>query len=115
MRAKVAPTLPRKSGKVSLEPPVTVRALSEALGLKSVELIFKLRSHGQASANINSTIPEGVVEEIALETGNVADDLLTQMYHNSKRQGAVPPTVVEPVAPAPPAENRAAQPGARQK
>ena len=33
------------------------------------------------------------LNKIALEAGNVADDLLTQMYHNSKKQGAAPPTV----------------------
>jgi biopolymer transport protein ExbB len=27
---------------------------------------------------------------IEKETGNMADDLLTQMYHNSRKQGAVP-------------------------
>jgi biopolymer transport protein ExbB len=27
---------------------------------------------------------------IAMDTGNIADDLLTQMYHNSKRPGAAP-------------------------
>jgi biopolymer transport protein ExbB len=39
------------------------------------------------------------LNKIALETGNVADDLLTQMYHNSKK-AAPPPSAPEP-APAP--------------
>jgi translation initiation factor IF-2 len=62
-------TQPRKAGKVVLEPPITVRALSEALGLKSVELIFKLRGRGLANANINSPVEADVAEEIALESG----------------------------------------------
>jgi biopolymer transport protein ExbB len=28
---------------------------------------------------------------LSMDTGNIADDLLTQMYHNSKRPGAAPP------------------------
>jgi biopolymer transport protein ExbB len=50
------------------------------------------------------------LNKISLETGNVADDLLTQMYHNSKKQGAAPPTVE-----AMPADNRAGAPGVRPK
>jgi biopolymer transport protein ExbB len=30
------------------------------------------------------------IVRIGMETGNIADDLLTQMYHNSKKAGAVP-------------------------
>jgi biopolymer transport protein ExbB len=54
------------------------------------------------------------LNKIALETGNVADDLLTQMYHNSKKQGAAPPTVAPaiPTVEAMPADNRAAAPAA---
>jgi biopolymer transport protein ExbB len=39
------------------------------------------------------------LNKIALETGNVADDLLTQMYHNSKKQGLAPPSVAPSAAP----------------
>lgn len=34
---------------------------------------------------------------VAMDTGNMADDLLTQMYHNSKKPAAAPPTM--PAAP----------------
>jgi hypothetical protein len=59
------------------------------------------------------------LNKIALETGNVADDLLTQMYHNSKKQGAAPipaaaPTVV-PTVEAVPADNRPTSPAVRPK
>jgi biopolymer transport protein ExbB len=30
------------------------------------------------------------LQRIAMDTGNIADDLLTQMYHNSKRPGSAP-------------------------
>jgi biopolymer transport protein ExbB len=38
---------------------------------------------------------------ISMDTGHIADDLLTQMYHNSKKAGAgpsAPPTVTQPPA-----------------
>jgi biopolymer transport protein ExbB len=52
------------------------------------------------------------LNKIALETGNVADDLLTQMYHNSKKQGTAVPTV-EAVPAA--VDNRASTPTVRPK
>ncbi len=62
-------TQPRK-GKVPIELPITVRALSEAIGLRSVELLFKLRDHGlPANTNINSTLPASLAEELALDAG----------------------------------------------
>jgi biopolymer transport protein ExbB len=30
------------------------------------------------------------IVRLTMDTGNIADDLLTQMYHNSKKAGAVP-------------------------
>jgi translation initiation factor IF-2 len=60
-------TQPRK-GKVPVEIPITVRALSEAIGIKSVELMFKLLQHGAPpSTNINSIIDPQMAELIALE------------------------------------------------
>jgi biopolymer transport protein ExbB len=41
---------------------------------------------------------------LSMDTGNVADDLLTQMYHNSKK----PAATAAPAAEAVPADNRAA-------
>jgi biopolymer transport protein ExbB len=37
---------------------------------------------------------------LAMDTGNIADDLLTQMYHNSKRPGAAPAGVNAAASPA---------------
>jgi biopolymer transport protein ExbB len=57
------------------------------------------------------------LNKIALETGNVADDLLTQMYHNSKKPGAAPTPTSVPTVDAVPlaADNRAATPAVKQK
>lgn len=59
----------RKERKVTLEPPITLRALSEALGIRLQQLLFQLRDHGIANPTINTTIPEQLAEELALEAG----------------------------------------------
>jgi biopolymer transport protein ExbB len=35
---------------------------------------------------------------VSMDTGNIADDLLTQMYHNSKKAGPAPTSGVVPTA-----------------
>jgi translation initiation factor IF-2 len=67
MKQKQRPTQPRK-GKVPVFVPITVRALSEALGVKSGDLLFKLKDHGQ-ELNINSTLDPVLAETIALDCG----------------------------------------------
>ena len=60
---------PRK-GKVPVEVPITVRALSEALGIKSGELLMKLMGAGLATGlNINSIVEPDYAATIALEVG----------------------------------------------
>src|SRR5687767_13391436 len=39
-----------------LVPPITVRLLSEALGLRTVELMFMLRQHGALKTTLNSVV-----------------------------------------------------------
>jgi translation initiation factor IF-2 len=51
-------TKPRK-GKVPIEFPITVRSLSEALGIKHQTLLLELMSQGVTSVNINSTLEHG--------------------------------------------------------
>jgi translation initiation factor IF-2 len=60
----------KPKGKVELETPITVRALSEALGVKHGELLMKLLNHGAArNITINSTVELEIVELVALEYG----------------------------------------------
>jgi translation initiation factor IF-2 len=61
------PTQPRK-GKVPIEVPITVRALSEAIGIRSVDLLFKLRDQ-MPNVTINSTIEADLAETFALDAG----------------------------------------------
>jgi translation initiation factor IF-2 len=67
-KKRSGPTQPRK-GKVPIQLPITVRSLSEAAGVRSVDLLFKLRDHGMANATINSTIEPLVAETLALDLG----------------------------------------------
>jgi translation initiation factor IF-2 len=59
---------PRK-GKVPVTLPITVRSLSEAVGVKSNELLGKLMGHGITTLNINSTLDADLAETVALEFG----------------------------------------------
>src|SRR5262249_30798490 len=59
---------PRK-GKVPVQAPITVRALSEAIGKPAVELLFKLRDHGVQASNLNVTLDPDVAAAIALDYG----------------------------------------------
>jgi translation initiation factor IF-2 len=65
------PTLPRRAGsKVPIELPITVRSLSEAIGVKVGDLLFKLRDHGAATTTtVNSTLDPTLAEVIAGEAG----------------------------------------------
>lgn len=57
-------------GKVPLFMPITVRSLSEAVGLKSGDLLFRLRDHGApATISINSIVDPDMAELIAQEAG----------------------------------------------
>jgi translation initiation factor IF-2 len=61
------PTQPRK-GKVPISLPITVRALSEAVGVPSGALLLRLMNHG-VTVSINSTIDPDVAETVALDLG----------------------------------------------
>ena len=55
---------------LELESPLTIRILSEELGVRSVELMFKLKDHGiQANMTINSVVDNEMAQLIALEFG----------------------------------------------
>src|SRR5205807_1655732 len=57
-------------GKAQLEIPITVRALSEAIGVRSGELLMKLLGHGAArNVTINSTVDPEMADLVAVEYG----------------------------------------------
>jgi translation initiation factor IF-2 len=62
-------TMPRV-GKIPVTSPITVRALSEAIGVKSGKLVFQLWDLGAPkTTNINSIIDDETAETLALEAG----------------------------------------------
>jgi translation initiation factor IF-2 len=67
-KTKARPTEERK-GKIPVSVPITVRSLSEAMGKKSMDVLFKLMGHGHANATINSGVDPETAELIALEYG----------------------------------------------
>jgi biopolymer transport protein ExbB len=44
--------------------------------------------------------------KVSMDTGHIADDLLTQMYHNSKKAGTAPPATAPTATPPPPPPGR---------
>jgi translation initiation factor IF-2 len=67
-RRQLKGTIERK-GKVPIALPITVRSLSEAIGMKAAELLFKLKDLTNALFTINSTVEVEVAELIAGEKG----------------------------------------------
>lgn len=69
MRKQDGRTKPRK-GRVPITLPITVRSLSEAVGVRSAELLFKLKEHGvEGNLTINSSLDPVMAEALALELG----------------------------------------------
>ena len=64
-------TAPRK-GRVSLMTPVTVRTLSEAMGIPAKDIVRKLMERKQL-VTINAELPLELAEELALEFGQELD------------------------------------------
>ncbi len=59
-----------RQGKIPLDMPITVRSLSEAVGLSKGDLLLRLMSHGAPqTTNINSTLEPVMAETIALDVG----------------------------------------------
>src|SRR5438445_1201408 len=67
VKRHLGPTQPRK-GKVPIEVPITVRSLSEAIGIKSGDVLLRLQGHGITNVNINSILEPDMAETIALQT-----------------------------------------------
>jgi translation initiation factor IF-2 len=67
-RAPRQGTLPRKGTIIDVEMPISVRSLSEAIGIKANDLMKKLIAKGQM-VTINSGLDENIAEELAIELG----------------------------------------------
>ncbi|HQR09421.1 MAG TPA: translation initiation factor IF-2 [Gemmatales bacterium] len=61
-------TLPRKGTVVDVQTPITIRSLSENLGVKAADLIKKLMAR-EMNVTINTGLDEVTAEELAIELG----------------------------------------------
>ncbi len=60
----------KPKGRVELDTPITVRSLSEALGIRAAELLMKLVGHGAPrTMNINSPVELAMAELVAIDYG----------------------------------------------
>jgi translation initiation factor IF-2 len=67
---KPRPITEKRKGKVPVDFPITVRALSEAIGVKWGDVVFRLLSAGAPpTTNINSTVDPQLAEVMALDAG----------------------------------------------
>lgn len=89
-----------RQSRVIVAPPITVRSLCEALGVKSSTLLFKLMNYGlPRNVSINMTLEPEVAEELALEEGceleikrppDVEEELLAQFEQPDEPDQLVP-------------------------
>ncbi len=99
-KLKHRPSTAPRQGNLELMLPITVRTLSEVLGKRSVELLFKLRDHGAPpTTTINSIVEPALAEVLALEYGleieikkpaDAEDDLLAGFDQPDKPEDLVP-------------------------
>jgi translation initiation factor IF-2 len=69
LKQRQGPTQPRK-GKVPIEMPITVRSLSEAVGIRTGDLLMRLLGHGlPPTIQKNSNLDPDLAESVALELG----------------------------------------------
>ncbi|MBI3822786.1 MAG: translation initiation factor IF-2 [Planctomycetes bacterium] len=69
-RLKIKPKtiIKQRATYLELTPPISIRLLSEELGIRAVELIFKMKEHGvQANLTINSIIDPDMAQLLALD------------------------------------------------
>jgi translation initiation factor IF-2 len=93
------PTQPRK-GKVPISLPITVRSLSESIGVRWGDLVFRLKDHGaDANITINSILDPTLADFVAQEMGceldikrpsNVEDMLTNQLQEQDSPDDLVP-------------------------
>ena len=99
IKKKLKGTMPRK-GRVELVPPITVRTLSEALGVRSGELLFKLRDHGASvKTTINSLVEPDMAELLAVEYGSEIDIKRPPTYEDQLLASYETPDTAEELRP----------------
>ncbi len=89
---------PMRKNSAQIEPPVTVRNLSEAIGIKANDLLRKLMAMGEM-ATINATLDEDLAQMLSVEFGveleivhvrTAEDDLLDSLAPAGSSEDLVP-------------------------
>ncbi|QEH33037.1 Translation initiation factor IF-2 [Aquisphaera giovannonii] len=97
-RSAVAPT--RKSH-VQIEPPISVRTLSEEIGIKANELLRKLMGMGEM-ATINTTLDEDLASMLAMEFGVELEVVRARTAEDDLLDSLAPQEDEEHLSPRPP-------------
>jgi translation initiation factor IF-2 len=69
LRRRQQQVIIKKEGPIEISPPITVRSLSEAIGMKAGELILRLKKETNKLFAINSAVEFDAAELIAVEKG----------------------------------------------
>ena len=88
---------PQRKSHAEIEPPITVRSLSEAIGVRANDLIRKMMNSMGLAININANLEDEAAQMLALEFGvelqvvherTAEDDLLDEFESRVKGEGA---------------------------
>jgi biopolymer transport protein ExbB len=75
-----------------IQAPLLAKGISEALSITFLGIAVSV-----PAIFFNAFFRNRIIK-VSMDTGHIADDLLTQMYHNSKKAGAAPPAPTTPGA-----------------
>ena len=92
---------PTRKHRAEIEPPVTIRNLSEAIGIKANELLRKLMAMGQM-VTINTTLDDDMATMLAMEFGIELAVIHERTAEDELLDSLVPPTEAEDLVPRPP-------------
>jgi translation initiation factor IF-2 len=94
-------TAPTRKSRAVIEPPITVRSLSESIGVKANELLRKLLGMGQA-VNINATLDDDLAVMLAMEFGVELDVVRERTAEDQLLESLGPPSESANLQPRPP-------------
>jgi translation initiation factor IF-2 len=96
---------PQRKSHAEIEPPITVRSLSEAIGVRANDLIRKMMNSMGLAININANLEDEAAQMLALEFGvelqvvherTAEDDLLDEFENRDNEGGETEGLVARP-------------------
>src|SRR5262249_9687313 len=92
---------PSRKSRTEIEPPITVRTLSEAIGIKANELLRKLINMGQV-ATLNANLDDELAMMLAMEFGVELEVVRPRTAEDELMESLAPGRESENLAPRPP-------------